>query len=1027
MKLWKATAAMVMALGFAFSAAACGDDGAISGVSGLNSSSVKPESSSTSVSVSVGETSDKQSETTSEAVSEETSETTSEATSSEATSSEATSSEATSSETTSSEATSSETTSSDAESDSSEVVVNPLAEKFMGLIEKSVSEAKSFKLGYTFKSDYKENVLVPSYEDEYVAGKMNVTVSIKDTTTDIMAEVLQLTADNQEIKQAQVYMVNGYMYASVRMYVGQEQGVDKYEMSPYFKVKEDLAGTIEELKSMLNKQVVVPPEIISIAEEVLTKIEGQDFLPVWEDLKAATLNSFTVEGNTMVLGFDAPAYIADGLDAILEYDYKQTVETVVNAALLEASGDAELTMSVMLDQMATWGAVTVEDLYLNLDAWLTETYDVDVQTIYNTVVFDETFEKVAALLTGNPDQAEMLQSVTDLHEAMFGAEGVYAGMTVDHVLAMLEPMLGGMGDTNVPEGASTQSTTSASDEAEPITMAALAEMLRSMSTMPLNELPPVQQVVGMAQMIKEKLDVNELGMELGAEFEGAGDALTLKDLYCEVGFDFNAEITSYDENDSSYTYTSKTAFYMGYTLTDFSKTAVAITLPENMETVEVWFCENGCGEFVMEPDYNMHEGKILCDVCYAMANAEDLGAFNYASSLYSFGNGVYANYPPYAAKFEVTAEGKYRAIATLDTTEYKELHIYIVDANGQRMTYTASGSLTEHMTGVESFVPGVYYVIVENQSSEDVTINVEVERIYQCAANNCYRVASASNTVAGEKYCDEHYAAQNATMINGGEYETYGGKCSAYEFQVSSDYAAGDYSICFYSDSVSGYPHSWVEVFADVDLTQRIPTRGDEQFTDGLWVQLVYMNVGKGTYYVLFHTEETITYTVEYSRGIRQVECTNCWNLDVDVKQVAMEEFLCANCEAQWLAGKCYYADELLLNERVNLPDYGTKAIIDLEFTSDGEWYRVYKVVVPEDDYSGHYYVCAEDAVVSIVLYDENGNKVNMTDNGYDYRTGITSIQGYLSAGTYYVKVGSDMNGDDSFTIAYLYFARNNG
>ncbi|MBR2330160.1 MAG: hypothetical protein IKA40_02835, partial [Clostridia bacterium] len=73
MKLWKATAAMVMALGFAFSAAACGDDGAISGISGLNSSSVKPESSSTSVSVSVGETSDKQSETTSEAVSEETS------------------------------------------------------------------------------------------------------------------------------------------------------------------------------------------------------------------------------------------------------------------------------------------------------------------------------------------------------------------------------------------------------------------------------------------------------------------------------------------------------------------------------------------------------------------------------------------------------------------------------------------------------------------------------------------------------------------------------------------------------------------------------------------------------------------------------------------------------------------------------------------------------------------------------------------------------------------------------------------
>ncbi|MBR2329850.1 MAG: hypothetical protein IKA40_01250, partial [Clostridia bacterium] len=813
--------------------------------------------------------------TSSEATSSET--TSSEATSGETTSSEATSSEATSSEATSSEATSSEATSSDAESDSSEVVVNPLAEKFMGLIEKSVSEAKSFNLSYTFKSDYKDNVLVPSYEDEYVAGKMNVTVSIKDTTTDIMAEVLQLTADNQEIKQAQVYMVNGYMYASVRMYVGQEQGVDKYEMSPYFKVKEDLAGTIEELKSMLDKQVVVPPEIISIAEEVLTKIEGQDFLPAWEEVKGATLNSFTIDGNTMVLGFDAPAYIEAALDAILDYDYTQTVETVVNAALLEASGDAELTMSAMLDQMATWGAVTVEDLYLNLDAWLTETYDVDVQTIYNTVVFDETFEKVAVLLTGNPDQAEMLQSVTDLHEAMFGAEGVYAGMTVDHVLAMLEPMLGGMGGTNVPEGNPTQSVESVVSEeepAEPITMAALAEMLRSMSTMSLNELPPVQQVVGMAQMIKDKLDVNELGMKLGAEFEGAGDALTLKDLYYEVGFDLNAEITSNDENDSSYTYTSKMAFYMAYTLTDFSKTAVAITLPENMQTVEVWFCENGCGEFVMEPDYNMHEGKILCDVCYAMVNAEDLGVINGSGELT---NQTLAANGYLAGKFTVENEGEYRAVATLDVTEYKQVHIYIVDANGQRMTYSASGSLTEHMTGTEYFNAGVYYVIVENECDEALTVDLTVQKVERCNAFKCGTVGT--NVYEGGYYCDLHYAVQTATVIDGEQDTLAGGKFAVYTFTVEED---GAYTVYAYGNVEDGDGYMEMELYADAELYNGI-FYGSMSAYDGIvWMQYNTCDLVAGTYYLLIRAESNITYTVNSCEGQREFQCKVCGEIDVN-------------------------------------------------------------------------------------------------------------------------------------------------
>lgn len=1002
MKLWKATAAMLMALGFAFSAAACGDDGAISGISGLNSSSAKPESS--SVSVSVGETSDKQSETSSEATSEETS---SEATSSEA-SSESTSSEATSSET-SSEATSSETS-----SESSEVVVNPLAEKFMGIIEKSVSEAKSFNLTYTFTSDYVDDIANPSDYDEFISAKVNVTVSIKDTATDIYAEVFEVKKDNTEVKQAQVYMVDNYMYASARMYVGEENGVDKYEMSPYFKVKEDLATTLEEVQSLIQKQLTIPDEMVAMVEEMLLSIEGQDFLPAWEEVKGATLNSFTIDGNTMVLGFDAPAYIEAALDAILDYDYTQTVETVVNAALLEASGDAELTMTTVLDEMATWGAITVEDLYADLDAWLTETYETDVQTIYNTVVFDETFEEIIAMVSGDPNVAAQFQSITDLETFLFGVEGQMKDVTIDNLLVMMESMFGGSGGT--AENGPSPSPMSDSSEEETVSVAALVEMLRSMKDMKLEDIPAVQQVVSTAQTIKDKLTVNELGMELGAEFEGAGDAIALKNLYYKVAFDLDAEITSYDEHDSASVYTSKSAFSMEYTLNNFSKTAVAITLPEDMQTVEVWLCENGCGEFVMEMDYNYYDNKIVCDDCYEMLNAADMGSFEGGYSERS----IYATidfHSTYWAKFTVVTAGEYRAKIYTN----KDVYPYIIDENGQWLTSSIGFGSLAITSEVVYLEPGTYYLSVKNGSSEQVSTSVYVEKVARCAMDNCGLVAD--KTLYGVKYCEKHYAVKEATQINNSEHTTWG--YSVYKLPVSS-YYAGEYSVCIYSDEVNDWPEFYVEVYADENLTEYVGVNENQKFENGFWVDLMHMDLEEGEYYVLLYTRETLTYTITYSRGYVQVECTNCWSLDVNVKQMGQYEYLCADCEANWLERECYYAEELLLNERVNLPDYGDKAIIDLKFTQDGQWYRVYKVVVPEDDYSGHYYVCAEDAVVSIVLYDENGNKVNMTDNGYDYRTEITSIQGYLSAGTYYVKVGTNMNNTSDFTITYLYFARNN-
>lgn len=766
MKLWKATAAMVMALGFAFSAAACGGESSISGISGLNSSSAKPESS--SVSVSVGETSDKQSETSSEATSEETSseatssEASSESTSSEATSSESTSSEATSSESTSSESTSSESTGS---GDSSEVVVNPLAEKFMGIIEKSVSEAKSFNLSYTFKSDYKDDIANPSEYDEYIAAKMNVTVSIKDTATDVHLEVIQLLENNKERKQADVYIIDNYVYVSILDY---DSDTQTYNMSPYYKVKEDLKGAVEQLKGMIEGQSPIAPELLETVEELLTKIQAQDFLPAWEEVKGATLNSFTIDGNTMLLGFDAPEYITAGLDAILEYDYTQTVETVVNAALLEASGNAELTMTAVLDEMATWGAITVEDLYSNLDAWLTETYETDVQAIYDTVVFDETFEEIITMVSGDPNVAAQLQLITDLETFLFGDEGQMKDVTIDNLLVMMESMFGGSGDMEEPNGAPTQSVepvVSEEEPAEPITVAALAEMLRSMSTMPLNELPPVQQVVGMAQMIKEKLVVNELGMELGAEFEGAGDALTLKDLYYKVGFDFEAEVTSYGENDFETVYTSKTAFFMEYALSDFSKSTVEIKMPIGVQIEEVWFCED-CGEICIVSACTREDmdDAILCGACYAIRNSQPITLGETVQKSLTANGAV-------AYEFEVTEEGHIQLRVVGADTDYRfgDVSIAIYDEYGDNLTNSYGGSSNpEDSTGMwymhteEYIKAGTYYAVVVSQTDRamDIVVTVSFESLMFVCDDCGYTYSKeymGSYKYDGEILCEDCY------------------------------------------------------------------------------------------------------------------------------------------------------------------------------------------------------------------------------------------------------------------------------
>lgn len=671
MKLWKKAAAMVMALGMTFSVAACGEEGGVGSSVNSNSSSVTTGSSS--------------SVTTNEGTSV-------------------------------------------GGGDSSAAVTTP-EEKFMNAIEKTFNEAKSFSMSYNFKVAVDDAVGSMNSHKTYVQAKMPVTVSFEEGGANVHAEVIQVNADNSTVKQADVYVIDGYIYVSYRDY---DYDTDTYAMSPYYKTKENLAGALEELQNMLNKEVPVMPEIMEIADELLAKIENADLgLPTWGDVKAGLSKVFTVEGNTMKLTIDAKEAYDTAIQEIIEYDTNRTVEAAIDEALLElvpaGEGETQLTMDGMLDEMATWGSITLEDLWADMDDWLAEEYQTDIQTLYNTVVNDDTFEKIVVLANnGSNEMVAQLQSMTDLHEAFFGDKGLYKDVTVD---VIVDTLIKSMTAQPYPESGS------AEVEMETITMQKLTDMVREQfSKTKLNEMEVVVELQEDVAELKEMMKLNEFSTEIGAEFEGANETLALKDLYYTL--DFDMEVTSkmgMGTEDGSMTYVERTASTVmsaKYAFSDFSTNTVAIALPNNATIVEVWFCENGCGEFciVSECTRADMDNAILCGACYALENPQSITLGETKNENLAANGGV-------AYEFTVTESGivSLQVYGMNKDYEIGDVEIAIYDEMGNKITDSYGASYADETTGLweldteEKLSPGVYYAVVVSEADSTMKVAVKVE------------------------------------------------------------------------------------------------------------------------------------------------------------------------------------------------------------------------------------------------------------------------------------------------------------
>lgn len=661
MKVWKKTMAMVLALGFAFSAAACGDE---------DVSSSPATDPSTSISAPNGDTS----------------------------------------------------TGGDDSSDSSGgtesggAVVETVQTKFMNAIKKSVSEAKTYKASIEFNVKDLKNKGSIQQDDVIINETMDVEFAKTTDGVDLHAD-LHLEQNEKTMADVDIYLVNGYGYLSL-------------DGKNYYKTKKDIASGLEVLMkasfNALPEEVADKlPQLTEIAAELLEKLQNCDLdLPTWDDVEAELVKQFTVDGNVMKYSVQAPAAIEAALDALIEYDYKQTLESAIDGALVTVipvgEDETQLTMDGILDVVAKSGSYTAEDLWDYVDAWLEETYEVGIQEVYNGVVTDTTVGKIFALAGMSQDFVTGLQDMTNLHELFFGEEGTFKDFSVDAVWGKLTEETEGA-PQNVEELASAIRDYCSSTKVEDSYL--FAGMQEAM------------------QALKDTYKFNKLGMEVGAEFTGEGDTLALKKAY--YTFDFDMDVKSWTDGVVT-DVVSSSVVAVKISLDSFNDATIAVALPADIKVQEVWLCENGCGEFLeKEADYHERNGALLCAQCYAVATCDTdwgtLGDDGISKNVTISKDGVKA------FKFTLTEA----------TDVYVEVNAWayldIRNATGSWGAMTRSLESERSFIHVEALQPGEYYVTIANETGADIaSLAVSLQQWHACAAGDCY--TAAANRVEGNFY-----------------------------------------------------------------------------------------------------------------------------------------------------------------------------------------------------------------------------------------------------------------------------------
>ena len=358
------------------------------------------------------------------------------------------------------------------------------------------AETMTLEVNFNLFVDSNSWMDVESNEETYLDGVAKLTITAAKTETGcnlkVDADIKSKDSKDGEFevdaKGTIFYLIDGMTYS----YVEEE---DKYVASPLeIEGNEDIAK-VEQMFNQIFGGIEIPKEEMDAA------ING---------FGSALLTSFDFKENKGTASVD----LAPSLNALISYISKidpqtKTVGDILNDILAHA--DEEVTYNDVLLTAKGILSMTVSEFIEALNASLTETYDMNIDELYASIMANEQLQQVfvnVLVATGEFDEADAKAAVA-AYAALEITEMIPAEMMDVPVYDVVMSMMAGVDDDGNPVSYPTI------DELEEMARGFLAMTVSDFAA--FVELPiPAEAIIAIAQGIK----INALNSTLNVKFKG---------------------------------------------------------------------------------------------------------------------------------------------------------------------------------------------------------------------------------------------------------------------------------------------------------------------------------------------------------------------------------------------------------------------------------------------------------------------------------------------------------------------------
>lgn len=390
----------------------------------------------------------------------------------------------------------------------------------MAKLTETLEATKSFKVDLDFA------YAVTGDGSVVVDGEL--LVSLDDNGADMKATItVTETYETETNTQSMVaYLIDDYAY-----------NYDA-ETNTYMKSTMSLSQLIEGALAETGLTATQVGEYVTELESVLTQAGVTE-----EAILAGLKDSAVVSDNVMSWSVEYKEDVNALIDFLAAYDTNKTLEVAINEVLTAIGADTNV--DEILDAIGALGTLKVSQAVAAVDAYLMLNYEMNLQTVFDAALADET---VVAALTSAGLTADMIETLKQIEIADLVTE--YGEMTMDDVLTIVVMMFGA------------EETDGAGEDVPAITLQAITDMLKEQFE--VTKIADLSPAIAEAQDALEAMEVTKFGGDVAVSYDSAA---SLSEIAMEAGVSFTVAGAG----------TASVTF--GFTVSEFSANAITIALP----------------------------------------------------------------------------------------------------------------------------------------------------------------------------------------------------------------------------------------------------------------------------------------------------------------------------------------------------------------------------------------------------------------------------------------------------------------